>query len=142
MFKSNEFAYDEKGYYLGFSFSSIIQKDRKYNLKYVLAILNSKVALDWFYKNGKIRGGGVDIGTIKLREFPIKLCSEGNQKPFIQLVDKVLFITKDEDYINNLEKQTNVKNLEKEIDKLVYELYGVTKEEIEKVENFYKKVTE
>ena len=48
-------------------------------------------------------------------------------------VNKILNITKDEDYSDNPEKQAKVKRLEKEIDKLVYELYELTPEEIEVV---------
>ena len=39
-------------------------------------------------------------------------------------------------YKTNPEKQARVKELEKEIDRLVYDLYGLTDEEIEVVERF------
>jgi hypothetical protein len=51
------------------------------------------------------------------------------------LVDQILAITKkDEDYISNPAKQAKVKELENQIDKMVYELYGLTEEEIAVVE--------
>ena len=53
----------------------------------------------------------------------------------IQLVDQILSITKNEDYLKNPDKQAKVKKLEKEIDKLVYELYELTPEEIKIVED-------
>jgi adenine-specific DNA-methyltransferase len=135
MFVNVGFSYDEKdNYYFGFSFSSVIQKDKNYNLKYILAILNSKVAENWFYKNGKKRGAGVDIGVEKLRLFPIKKLSTFNQRPFISLVDRILAITKDKDYLQNPAKQAKVKEYEKQIDQMVYKLYGLTNEEIDIIE--------
>ncbi|MFC1613457.1 Eco57I restriction-modification methylase domain-containing protein [Patescibacteria group bacterium] len=127
MFVKNEFTYDEDGYFVGFSFSLIVQKDQQYNLKYILAILNSKFALDWFYKNGKKRGAGVDIGVEKLRLFPIKISNKEQQKPFINLVDQILKKKKDN-------PQADTGDLEKRIDEMVYELYGLTEEEIKVVE--------
>ncbi|MDO9341019.1 MAG: TaqI-like C-terminal specificity domain-containing protein [Bacteroidales bacterium] len=139
MFVNVGFSYDDKdNYYFGFSFSSVIQEDKNYNLKYILAILNSKFAENWFYKNGKKRGAGVDIGVEKLRTFPIKEVSHPEQKPFIDLVDKILTITKDDDYLQNSNKQAKVKDLEAEIDQLVYKLYGLSPEEIKIVEGLDK----
>ena len=64
--------------------------------------------------------------------------NELKQKPFIQLVDQILSITKDDDYLDNPDKQVKVKKLEKEIDQLVYNIYELTPEEIEIVEKFGK----
>ena len=44
MFLSPEFCYDEEKYYVGFSFSVIIEKDHNYSLKYLLGVLNSNLA--------------------------------------------------------------------------------------------------
>jgi len=51
-----------------------------------------------------------------------------------QIVDKILSITKDNDYLQNPQKQSQVKALEREIDKMVYKLYELTYEEIKIVE--------
>ncbi|MFN3599133.1 MAG: hypothetical protein ACK4VK_05295, partial [Aquificaceae bacterium] len=50
------------------------------------------------------------------------------------LVDKILSITQLYDYLSNPQKQKEVKKLEKQIDQLVYKLYGLTDEEIKTVE--------
>ncbi len=50
------------------------------------------------------------------------------------LVDKILAITKSDDYLQNPQKQARVKELEREIDQLVYQLYGLTEDEIRIVE--------
>lgn len=52
----------------------------------------------------------------------------------IRLVDKTLSITKGADYPQNPAKKDQVKEYEKQIDQMVYELYGLTEEEIKIVE--------
>ena len=64
-----------------------------------------------------------------MKKLPIKRCSAVDQKPFIEQVERILVLTKDEDYLSNPSKQTKVKELEKRIDQMVYKLYGVTEEE-------------
>ncbi len=46
----------------------------------------------------------------------------------------IFAITKDEDYLQSLDKQAKVRNLEKQIDQMVYKLYDLTPEEIAIVE--------
>jgi len=75
----------------------------------------------------------IDIET--LEGLPIKKITIEEQKPFIDLVDKILTITKDEDYLDNLEKQEIVKEYEHQIDQMVYKLYDLTEEEIKIVED-------
>jgi hypothetical protein len=50
----------------------------------------------------------------------------------------IISITKDDDYLDNPDKQAKVKRLEKEIDQLVYKLYDLTPEEIKIVKEFDK----
>ena len=54
------------------------------------------------------------------------------------MTNQILSITKDDDYLDNPDKQAKVKRLEKEIDLLVYKLYELTPEEIKIVEEFGK----
>jgi len=51
-----------------------------------------------------------------------------------QIVDKILSITKDNDYLQKPQKQAQVKDLEREIDQMVYKLYNLTEEEIKIVD--------
>jgi len=53
---------------------------------------------------------------------------------FIEIVDKILAITKSSDYLENPAKKEEVKEYEKQIDQMVYKLYGLTEDEIEIVE--------
>lgn len=41
---------------------------------------------------------------------------------------------KDEDYLQNIDNQAKVRNLERQIDQIVYKLYDLTSEEIAIVE--------
>ena len=134
MFKRQNVGYQEEEGYFGLSSNVVIQKDENYDLRYIIAILNSNLTLDWFYRYGKKRGVGVDIGVNKLRTFPIKELSPASQKPFISLVDKILNITKNDDYLGSPAKQAKVKELENQIDLMVYKLYGLTEAEIPLVE--------
>ncbi|MCK9265544.1 hypothetical protein M0P98_01460 [bacterium] len=48
---------------------------------------------------------------------------------------KILATTKDDDYLENSNKQAKVKEYEKQIDQLVYKLHDLTEEEIQTIEN-------
>ena len=69
-----------------------------------------------------------------IEKIPLKYISKSDQKPFIDKVKRILSITKDADYLQNPAKQTQVKQYERQIDRMVYELYGLTEEEIKIVE--------
>ena len=69
-----------------------------------------------------------------LKNIPLKEISVDDQKPFIDLVDKILAITKDDDYLSNYIKQAKVHDYEYQIDQMVYKLYGLTDDEIKIVE--------
>ena len=69
-----------------------------------------------------------------LKNIPLKEISIDNQKPFISLVDKILAITKNDDYLVNFEKQAQVRNYERQIDEMVYKLYDLTEEELKFIE--------
>ncbi|RMF97333.1 MAG: hypothetical protein D6734_02385 [Candidatus Schekmanbacteria bacterium] len=67
-------------------------------------------------------------------KLPIKQISLEGQRPFIDLVNKILSLTQSEDYFENPQKQAKVKEFQRQIDQLVYKLYGLTDEEIKIVE--------
>lgn len=132
--KVNTFGYNELPWFASADVYFITQKDKSISLKYILASLNSKLYFHWLYHRGKRKGESLELYQKPLSEIPIKKTSEGEQKPFIEIVDKILAITSSGDYLTNSEKQARVKDYEKQIDQLVYQLYGLTPEEIEIVE--------
>lgn len=115
MFDTPEFTYDDKNFYVGFSFSIIYQKEENYSLKYLLSILNSDFGKRWFHKEGKKRGIGVDIGVGVFQKFPVKKISYDEQMKFEKIVDEI---------ISNKENDIETLELEQTLDNMVNELYG------------------
>jgi adenine-specific DNA-methyltransferase len=104
-----------------------------FDLKYLLAILNSKFANQFL--NGIRRHRLVNyFYPDDFRRLPIADVSIKDQKPFIDFVEKILKITTMDDYLKNTDKQAKIRDLEHQIDELVYKLYGLTGDEIKIVE--------
>ncbi|QNK84962.1 N-6 DNA methylase [Aliarcobacter cryaerophilus] len=126
------------------------------SLKYILALLNSKLCF-YYYKFDGIRlATGWEFKKFKVEEIPIPKIDEESQKPFIKLVDEILEAKqKIKDYKplldeaiknNNFDREIalkkeleNLENIcttnEKTIDQMVYKLYDLTLDEIKIVEN-------
>jgi type I restriction-modification system DNA methylase subunit len=139
--KENIFALDNGFDYIGFTNMTVIfQTNDKFSIKYILILLNSKL-LNFRYKSiGKQTGGGsyeyVPNGVSK---FPVPEISLKEQEPFIKLADKIINLNKE---LNNAKTPHDKKILEvqiiaidKEIDKLVYDLYDLNQDEINIIEN-------
>lgn len=107
------------------------ENSKQFNLKYLLSILNSKFAYKFL---DSVRRSQIGFYPDDLKKLPIKKIPLPAQQPFITLVNRILAITKDEDYLQNPEKQSQVKVLEREIGQIVYSLYDLTEEEIAIVE--------
>lgn len=130
-------AYSSEKIYSAYGIMVGTKKSKDYDLKFICALLNSKLITFYCIEKEILRKGNKatpHVGVKGLKSIPIPLMDNSKQKPFIQLVDQILSITKDDDYLDNPDKQAKVKKLEEEIDKLVYELYELTPEEIEIVE--------
>ena len=104
-------------------------KSKKYDIKYILALLNSTL-LNYYYHLISLEVGRVmaqiDIET--LEELPIKECPDNIVKAIVDLVDKIIYESKKGN-------KNNMKEYEKKIDNLVYKLYDLTPEEIKFIEN-------
>lgn len=74
-----------------------------------------------------------DIETIE--SLPIKGADEKQQKPFIALVDKIMTLTKADDYLQDQPKQKKVQEYQEQIDKMVFELYNLNKDEVKIIQN-------
>jgi tRNA1(Val) A37 N6-methylase TrmN6 len=191
--------YNEKLYLYNRSNIGIIKREEKnISLKYIVAILNSKLIAYYFVKNTakSVRKMFPKIILNDLRKFPIKDISEEEQQTFIAKVNLILLMNEDlqevsskfqkslfrkfdgldnlskklekwqelsySDFIKELKKkkitlslseeadwedyfeenkqkaqtlQTQINQTDKEIDAMVYELYGLTEDEIAIVEN-------
>lgn len=130
----NTFGYNETEWYASADVYFITETKTGYNLKYILALLNSKLYYVWLYNKGKRKGDSLELYQKPLSEIPIKKAEEETQQQFVAIVDKILAITQTDDYLSNQDKQNRVKAYQNEIDQLVYKLYGLTEEEIKIVE--------
>ena len=103
-------------------------KDRTIDNKYLIGILNSAL-MDFYNKKKNITNqqGFPQILMTDLQELPIKVASPTQQAPIISLVDRILLAKKEN-------SQADTSALEHEIDLLVYDLYGLTPDEIAIVE--------
>ncbi|MBQ7257845.1 MAG: N-6 DNA methylase [Abditibacteriota bacterium] len=113
----------------------------KINLKYILGIMNSKYA-NILLNN--LRGGDYHIYPEHVRNIPIPLASEEKQNEIVDLVDK---ITEGKKALEEMSKSPTVnpddlkmkekalQTIENIIDKKVYDLYSLTPEEIDLIEN-------
>jgi hypothetical protein len=128
-------AYDTDYFYYSNTLHGTTITDSKYNPIYVMALMNSTL-MTWYYRSTTTEEGKV-FAQIKiqiLRKLPIKEASKSEQQRFINIINRILDKTKDDDYLQNPKKQAKVKTLEAEIDQLVYKLYDLTPEEIKIVE--------
>ncbi len=119
--KRNEFAWDDKGYYI--NQKAFIIPDAS---KYLLGILNSTVVL-WLFDKllAKLQNGYYEPSSIFIKDFPIPVANE--PQPIESLVNKVLAI-------RDKKPNADVSELEHQIDHMVYDLYGLTEEERRVVE--------
>ncbi len=96
--------------------------------RYILSILNSQLADYYIRSLGVIRSGGFfEYKPMFVEQLLVPEISKIEQKPFIDLVEDIL--SKRES-----NPDADVEDIEKQIDQLVYKLYGLTKKEIAIVE--------
>jgi type II restriction/modification system DNA methylase subunit YeeA len=124
--QAKSFAYDNKGFYLQ-NTSYILTGE---NIKYLLAILNSKLityAFLNFYQSGGIEG---EITVQAINEIPIPKISDANKTKLDKMETLVNEIIK----LKENDKEADVSVQTNKIDKLVYKLYDLTDEEIVLIE--------
>ena len=96
------------------------------NSKYVLGILASRL-LGWYFKHDKNEFDSLfpKIRVEEFRNLPIK--SLEAQQPFITLVNQILLAKKENPH-------ADTSTLEKQIDLMVYHLYGLTYDEVKLID--------
>lgn len=116
--------------------------DNPYSLKYVLALLNSRL-LNWWYGT-QFKGLHVKLNQLSL--LPIRRINfpdpteKVQHDAIVSLVEEMLQLQKDyaeaelnlEDRRHPLKRR--IEQVDAEIDRMVYQLYGLTEEEIALVE--------
>ena len=114
----------------------VVIKTDRIDLKYLTGILNSQIIKFWLFYEGKLQGNNYQVDSEPLMNIPIKSGDADYNKEIIDLVEQIIVVTKYNDFLTNPEKQAKVQALQKQIDQLVYQLYELTPEEIEIIENF------
>ncbi|HYV29035.1 MAG TPA: TaqI-like C-terminal specificity domain-containing protein [Candidatus Eisenbacteria bacterium] len=109
--------------------SNLILSTEAISHEYVLGVLNSRLA-NWFYKRRFTNSSKLTVNLSKeyVGQIPIKLPDKADQKPLERLIDRILAA-------KARDAGADVSALEREIDQLVYALYGLTPEEIKIVES-------
>lgn len=132
--KRNTFAYNNKALFASADIYYITKKDifeKDILIKYVLAILNSKLYYFWLYYRGKKKGKLLELYGTPLENTPIKKININEQKKYVEVVDKIIKLK---------EIGKNTDKLEQEIDMMVYSLYNLSEKEIKEVEFKYSRV--
>ncbi len=113
----------------------IVDTDIK-KLKFLLFIINSKLAS--FYLRERYPASSYNLGVNFTKEMinnlPLPSAKKIQQQSSIYFIDKILAIIKDEDYLENPQKQAKIKEYERQIDQMVYKIYELTDEEIKIIE--------
>ena len=122
--ENGRFAYDDSGMYC--EATAFIMTGE--SIKYLCAVLNANL-IRWYLQEiaptsgmGTLRWKKVYVETIPIPKIPA-----AKQRPFIRLVERIL-------QIKASDPSADTTKPEAEIERLVYELYGLTKEEIAAVE--------
>ena len=120
---------DENNYYIMSSLYNAILLNKKFDLKYLLGLINSNLFQYLMYKLTfeKTKGAFTKAKIFHYYELPVKDVESARQQPIVELVNKALDAKKND-------HQADISVLEKEIDNLVYQLYELTPEEIELIE--------
>jgi len=140
---------DENNYFASNNFFVLYKKDKKkqvdLNLKYILAILNSKIGT-WYFLTIQPRRGKLfaEIKINHLTEIPVPIINSPTKKEIYanitKLVDKILDLNREiKKIVENSEKwnrlKSEIESADKKIDEEVYKLYSLTLDEIKIVES-------
>jgi adenine-specific DNA-methyltransferase len=117
--KENKFALADESFLSSVDVYYISTNKSEYDLRYILAILNSRLMHTWLYWMGKRKGEMLELYFEPLQFIPIKKISVEEQKPFVMMIEQIINLKNKsmgethESVISHFEK----------LDKLVYDLY-------------------
>jgi len=120
---TNKFAFDDTGVYLNAPAVFLPSND-----KALLAVLNSKVVWHFLKSVCVIRSGGyIEVKPQYFEQIPIPNIDPKTQTKLAELAEKSILE-------KTYNQQADISEIENQIDQLVYQLYGLTEEEVKIVE--------
>ena len=132
------FSYADFDVYVSQTF--MIINSERFNLKYLTGILNSTVVQFWLKYKGKMQGNNYQLDKEPLLKIPITIVDNEKEIDLINLVDLMLNLNKE--LVNNQNTPNKKRIIEdqieltsKKINQLVYELYNLTNEDINIIED-------
>ena len=137
---------DGNKFFVKNSLHCALLKDKFYNLRYILGLINSRL-IDFYFQNS-IGNTGEIFSQMKIAyitKLPIRIINFNNKNEkkihdrIVELVEQMLSLNKQLAEAKTGHEQTllqrQIDATDKQIDKLVYELYSLTPEEIAIVED-------
>ncbi|MDD4901727.1 MAG: N-6 DNA methylase [Patescibacteria group bacterium] len=119
------FTYTDFDCYVSATFYVI--KTERLNQKYLTGLLNSSLIKFWLRNKGKMQGNNFQIDKDPIMDLPLSIATKEKQYEISNLVDNILALKRND-------RNADIKSFESQIDKLVYEIYGLTEDDIKIVE--------
>ncbi len=108
---------------------------KEFTSKYILALLNSNLIKFYLSLIAETSGMGIKRWINNyVKMFPIAKVSVKEQNLLVEIVNKIHNINKLENHLKTSDSQLKIRKYKKNIDQIVYKLYGLTKEEIKIIE--------
>lgn len=120
---------DEKGgVYYEQTIHSCHIKDKRFLLKYILAVFNSNL-IKYFYHKTNSQGGNIfpQIRISSVENIPVKQINQETQKRIVRIVDNILEYKK-------VKQNHDTSDFEQQLDNIVYRLYDLTYDEVKVID--------
>lgn len=115
------FTYTEEEAYVMMAINVI--KSNRVNLKYLSGLLNSKLIAFWLRNRGKMQGLNYQLDKEPLQQIPIAVPEVKVQANIGRIVEEIIDL-------KSADENASIRNLETQIDCIVYHLYGFTYDEV------------
>ncbi len=119
------FTYTDEAFYA--SRNCFFIKSSRINLKYLTALLNSTMMYYYMHQTIKHNGDLLQLDKVQFLSIPLFMPATGTQNEIARIVDQILCV-------KSKQQNSDTSALEREIDKKVYDLYGLTEDEIRIIE--------
>ncbi|MBL7829466.1 MAG: N-6 DNA methylase [Saprospiraceae bacterium] len=120
--KVNAFAYSNEPIYGSRDVLYITKKNLNYEIKSLVAVLNSKLMYFWLFNKGKRKGDILEMVQAPVSEIPLKI--NLSKEVFRNLIDYLLHLSKINLKLNEFIPNSHISEaFEEVIDALVFELY-------------------